>query len=100
MMAHYAFLDEKNVVTEVIVGKDEGDGGTNWEAYYASVRGLPANRCKRTSYNTTNGAHREGGVPFRHNFAGVGFTFDPAFGQHGGFFPPPAPPPTPEESLP
>lgn len=95
MMAHYAFLDENNVVTEVIVGKDEGDGGTNWEAYYSSVRGLPANQCKRTSYNTINGEHTGGGVPFRHNYAGVGFIFDPAFGPHGGFFAPVDNPPQP-----
>jgi hypothetical protein len=51
-MAHYAFLDENNIVTEVIVGKDEGEEGVDWEAHYGAFRGQP---CKRTSYNT----HRE-----------------------------------------
>lgn len=88
MMAHYAFLNANNIVTEVIVGRDEGDGGTNWEAYYASVRGLPASQCKRTSYNTRNGQHAFGGKAYRHNYAGIGFAFDPDFGQDGGFFPP------------
>ncbi len=37
-MAHYAFLDMANVVTEVIVGKDEGDTNTNWELQYQDVR--------------------------------------------------------------
>jgi hypothetical protein len=85
-MAHYAFLDQKNIVTEVIAGRDEN--GTDWEAYYAGVRGVPTSQCRRTSYHTTNGEHRAGGTPFRENFAGVGFRFDPDFGPHGGFFPP------------
>jgi hypothetical protein len=88
-MAHYAFLDQSNIVTEVIVGKDEI--GTDWEAYYARVRGLPPSQCKRTSYNTKNGQHHDGGSPFRQNYAGVGFRFDPDFGPEGGFFPPDAP---------
>ena len=36
-MAHYAFLDENNIVTNVIVGKDEGE--TDWEAYYSNKTG-------------------------------------------------------------
>lgn len=88
-MAHYAFLDANNVVTEVIVGKEEADDGIGWESHYASVRGLPPSQCKRTSYNTRNGEHIGGGTPFRHNYAGVGYTFDPSFGPDGGFFPPP-----------
>ena len=51
-MAHYAFLDENNIVTEVIVGRDEDevvDGISDWEAYYGEFRGQT---CKRTSYNT------------------------------------------------
>jgi hypothetical protein len=70
-MAHYAFLNEQNIVTEVIVGNDETTG--DWEAYYAEVRGL---RCLRTSYHTLGGQHRNGGVPFRGNYAGIGYTFD------------------------
>jgi hypothetical protein len=49
-MAHYAFLDENNVVIEVIVGKNEGEDGVDWEAHYGAFRGQT---CKRTSYNTT-----------------------------------------------
>ena len=51
-MAHYAFLDENNIVTEVIVGKDEGEDNINWEQHYGSFRNQV---CKRTSYNTTGG---------------------------------------------
>lgn len=87
-MAHYAFLDENNIVTEVIVGKDENEGGVNWEAHYAEVRGLPASQCRRTSYNTVNGVHVLGGQPFRNTYAGIGFRFDPEWGNDGGFFPP------------
>ena len=48
-MAHYAFLDENNVVTEVIVGKNENEDGVDWEEHYGNFRGQT---CKRTSYNT------------------------------------------------
>lgn len=78
-MAHYAYLDDNNVVTQVIVGKDENDGDTDWESYYGAVR---------TSYNTHGGQHSNGGTPFRYNYAGMGFTFDPDFGPDGAFIPP------------
>ena len=79
-MAHYAFINEENVVVEVIVGRDEDssiNGITDWEAYYASVRGM---RCVRTSYNTyrdENGTpqHRTGGTPFRGQYAGIGDSY-------------------------
>ena len=70
-MAHYAFINEENIVTAVIVGNDEGHG-TDWESYYAAVRGL---RCLRTSYHTLGGVHASGGVPFRLNYAGIGYTY-------------------------
>jgi hypothetical protein len=70
-MAHYAFLDENNIVTEVIVGKEEGN--FNWEQQYGSFRGQ---LCKRTSFNTIGGVHRLGGTPFRKNYAGIGYTYD------------------------
>ena len=38
-MAHYAFLNSSNIVTEVIVGKDETDTSENWETYYGNIRG-------------------------------------------------------------
>ena len=72
-MAHYAFLDESNIVTEVIVGKNEGEEGVDWEAHYGAFRGQP---CKRTSYNTHGGVHSDGGTPFRKNYAGIGYTYD------------------------
>ena len=72
-MAHYAFLNMQNIVTEVIVGKDETDGPTNWEMHYGNFR---EQVCKRTSYNTRGGVHINGGTPFRKNYAGIGYTYD------------------------
>jgi hypothetical protein len=71
IMAHYAFLDENNIVTEVIVGKDESN--FNWEQQYGMFRGQ---LCKRTSFNTIGGIHKLGGTPFRKNYAGIGYTYD------------------------
>jgi hypothetical protein len=81
-MAHYAFLDENNIVTEVIVGKDEGEEGVDWEAHYGAFRGQT---CKRTSYNTQSGVHFGGGTPFRKNYAGLGYTYD---SERDAFMPP------------
>ena len=64
-MAHYAFLDENSIVTEVITGIDETEliEGLDTETWYANFRGQP---CKRTSYNGK----------IRKNFAGIGYTYD------------------------
>jgi hypothetical protein len=76
-MAHYAFLDENNIVTEVITGVDENITQTNldgtlvggsseaWEIFYGNLRGQT---CKRTSYNGN----------YRKNYAGIGFVYDQA----------------------
>ena len=80
-MAHYCFINENNIVVEVITGKDEDDletlpeGFASWEEYYETQRdGLT---CKRTSYNTLANEHLDGGTPFRGNYAGIGFSYDP-----------------------
>jgi hypothetical protein len=60
-MAHYAYLDENNLVYQVIVGRDENDlidGVTSWEDYYGALR---------TSYNGK----------IRYNYAAIGYTYDP-----------------------
>jgi hypothetical protein len=80
-MAHYAFLDENNIVTEVIVGKSEGEDGIDWEVHYGEFR---RQACKRTSYNTFGNRHPNG-TPFRKNYAGIGFTYD---AQRDAFIPP------------
>jgi hypothetical protein len=71
-MAHYAFLDENYIVTEVIIGKDESN--FDWERHYGDIR---SQLCKRTSYNTRGGIHILGGEPFRKNYAGIGYIYDP-----------------------
>jgi hypothetical protein len=65
-MAHYAFLDDSNIVTEVIVGKDETETIEDLtpEEWYGNYRGQ---KCLRTSYNSN----------IRFNYAGIGFTYDP-----------------------
>jgi hypothetical protein len=81
-MAHYAFLDENNMVTYVIVGKDENEDSHDWEEFYGNELGQ---RCKRTSYNTRGGEHVLGGTPFRKNYAGYGYTYDE---ERDAFVPP------------
>jgi hypothetical protein len=83
-MGHYALLDENNVVTNVINGKDETDLSHNWEEVYSQESGQT---CKRTSFNTWGNQHKTGGVPFRYNYANIGFTFDESWGTDGAFIP-------------
>jgi len=65
-MAHYAFLDDNSIVTEVIVGIDETEliEGLDPETWYGNFKGQV---CKRTSYNGN----------MRYNYAGIGYTYDP-----------------------
>ena len=81
-MAHYAFIDSNNIVTEVIPGRDEGENGVDWEQWYGEFRGQV---CKRTSYNTLGGKHLLDSIPFRKNGAGIGYTYDPV---RDAFIPP------------
>jgi hypothetical protein len=71
-MAHYAFLDENNIVTEVITGKDETDSSENWEQHYGEIR---SQVCKRTSYSGS----------YRKNYAGIGDYYD---ANRDAFIPP------------
>ena len=59
-----AKLEEISAVPQV-----EKDNTVYWEGYYGG--------CKRTSYNTQGGVHKLGGTPFRKNYAGVGYIYDP-----------------------
>lgn len=65
-MAHYAFLDQNNMVTEVITGIDETEliEGLDPETWYGNFRGQT---CVRTSYNGR----------IRKQYAGIGYTYDP-----------------------
>jgi hypothetical protein len=64
-MAHYAFLNQDNIVTEIIVGIDETETieGLDTETWYGNFRNQI---CKRTSYNGN----------IRKNYAGIGFIYD------------------------
>ena len=72
-MAHYVFLNANNIVTLVIMGRHEDEDGIDWEQFYSNEIGQP---CKRTSFNTYGNVHKTGGIPFRKNFAGIGFKYD------------------------
>ena len=87
-MAHYAFINEDNIVVEVITGKNEDeatpDGFESWEEYYETKRdGLT---CKRTSFNTlddvyydqsTGEPHEDQNKKFRGHFAGINSVYKP-----------------------
>jgi hypothetical protein len=74
-MAHYALLDENNIVTAVFTGVDEnitqtdldgtlvGGSSEAWETFYGNFHNKI---CKRTSYNNN----------YRKNYAGIGYTYD------------------------
>jgi len=64
-MAHYAFLDENNIVTQVITGIDETEliEGLLPETWYENFKGQT---CKRASYNGN----------IRGLYAGIGYTYN------------------------
>lgn len=96
-MAHYALINDSNVVVQVITGRDESDlieGVESWETYYSKVMGLKA---IRTSYHTkyvydvvlddseppkvisrkiVGSTHDNGGTPFRGKYAAIGDVYD------------------------
>lgn len=79
-MSHWAEIDENNMVTRVLVGSnDDPDEGYQW-----LVDNL-GGTWKKTSYNTIGGIHTLGGIPFRKNYAGIGYTWDEA---RDAFIPP------------
>jgi hypothetical protein len=88
-MAHYALLDENNVVVQVITGRNENDLDPNtgdvvdWEQEYAKITGSV--NCKRTSYNTSAGIHydpttlkpsADQSKAFRKNYAGKNMIYN------------------------
>ena len=74
-MAHYAFLDENNIVIEVIVGINETQliEGKSPAQWYEEFRNQ---KCVQTSYNTSGGVHANGGTPLNKNYAGIGYSWD------------------------
>ena len=78
-MAHFAKLDENNVVIFVTVGRDEDNGKE------AELSARTGDVYKQTSYNTIGGVHSLGGTPFRKNYAGFGYIYD---ANRDAFIPP------------
>ena len=76
-MAHFAKLDENNVVVTVSVGRDDDTE--------IAIFARSGDVYKQTSYNTSGGVHRLGGTPFRKNYAGIGYTYD---SERDAFIPP------------
>jgi len=69
-MAHFAKLNENNIVVFVTVGRDEDNGKED------ELTARTGDTYKQTSYNTSGGVHSLGGTPFRKNYAGIGYTYD------------------------
>jgi len=67
-MAHYALLNSDNIVIIVTTSGEDFDEKTlseqNGQIY------------KKTSYNTAAGVHVLNGIPFRKNYAGIGYFYD------------------------
>jgi hypothetical protein len=87
-MAHFALLDENNIVTFVTVGRDEDDGKE------AELSARTGQVYKQTSYNTRGGVYYtpntnepdpDQSKAFRKNYAGLGYTYDEII---DGFIPP------------
>jgi hypothetical protein len=72
-VAHFAEIDESNLVVRVLVIEDTHEN--NGADYLANTLGLGGTWIQ-TSYNTHGGVHSSGGTPLRKNYAGVGFTYD------------------------
>ncbi len=79
-MAHWAEVDENNIVLRITVGNnEEPDEGYQWLINNLGGRWI------KTSYNTIGGVHLLGGTPFRKNYAGIGWTYDE---ERDAFIPP------------
>lgn len=88
-MAHFAEVDDNNVVIRVVVIPDDQEA--RGQLYLSRDLGL-GGRWKQTSYNTRGGVHYDpsthipdGRPGFRKNYAGVGYTFD---ARRNAFIPP------------
>ena len=75
-MAHFAKINESNIVTQVVVVNDsDGNNDTDGQNFLNNLF-KTTHTWKKTSYNTYGNTHRLGGTPYRKNFASIGFTYD------------------------
>jgi hypothetical protein len=76
-MAHFAKIDDNNLVLQVLtVDNENATTESNGQTYLETHNNWPANKWIQTSYNTWGGQHKLGGTPFRGNFAVIGYTWD------------------------
>ena len=82
-MAHFAKLGSNSKVIQVLTldNKDmlNGDGVEDesvGQQYLERHNNWPAQMWIQTSYNTSGGTHKLGGVALRGNYAGIGYTWD------------------------
>ena len=75
-MAHFAKLDENNIVTQVIVVSNEIATSENAGVTFINNLYKTSDTWKQTSYNTVKNTHSLGGTPFRKNYASIGYTYD------------------------
>lgn len=73
-MAHWAEIDSNNIVIQVTIGDNNDSNGD--EGYQWLIDNLGGTWLK-TSYNTIQGKHLLGGIPYRGNYAGVGYKYYP-----------------------
>lgn len=79
MASEYAYLDENNIVVDIITGIDFDDTSnlpdsfSSWEEFYGNYKSLT---CKRTDIKTRINIHEDGGTPFRGNYANIGGSYD------------------------
>jgi hypothetical protein len=80
IMAHYAKLDDNNLVVEVNVVDNTKETELGGEAGVVTwlKEGWGGVDWKKTSYNTHEGVHALGDSPFRKNYAGTGYSYDPS----------------------
>ena len=83
-MAHFAKISEDNIVLQVLVVNDQDvlDENNNetesvGQKYLETHNNWPAHLWIQTSYNTRANQHRQGGTPFRGNYASLGGIYDP-----------------------
>jgi len=75
-MAHFAKINENNIVTQVVVVNDSDANNDTEGQNFLNNLFKTTHTWKKTSYNTYGNSHRLGGTPYRKNFASVGFTYD------------------------
>ena len=80
-MAHFARVEQNIVMEVLVVPNEEEHRGQEFLADDLGLGGL----WLQTSYNTLGGVHLNGGIPFRKNYAGIGYTYDP---ERDAFIPP------------